>query len=248
MFFSGSLINATDGQNTLVGSSYGSGNYDQQTNELWFKAATIAVPICGAMILFLLIALAFKILRADHVNVDKYCGKSKSNANYADFSVISFKASELNSEDLSKKMPLLYETRQAERPENFRSFTTARIHFGQNVNILKENDNSNRVEKNLENAKINLEKPWFRRGDVATTSSSGEEESNNSLAKEKNNSNSTSDGRVDSDELNTLPVLSLNLDKPESLSSCNLYRSPKTHGQSTISVNAQDKMYDKYLL
>ncbi|XP_034249127.1 uncharacterized protein LOC117649996 [Thrips palmi] len=33
--------------------------------ELWFKAATIAVPICGALILVLLIVLAVRLLRAD---------------------------------------------------------------------------------------------------------------------------------------------------------------------------------------
>lgn len=31
--------------------------------DVWFKAATIAVPICGAVILFALIALAVRILR-----------------------------------------------------------------------------------------------------------------------------------------------------------------------------------------
>ncbi|KAE8744648.1 hypothetical protein FOCC_FOCC008777 [Frankliniella occidentalis] len=33
--------------------------------EMWFKAATIAVPICGALILVLLIVLAVRLLRAD---------------------------------------------------------------------------------------------------------------------------------------------------------------------------------------
>ncbi|KAL3268002.1 hypothetical protein HHI36_007135 [Cryptolaemus montrouzieri] len=34
-------------------------------SEVWFRAATIAVPICGAVILFVLIALAVKILRKE---------------------------------------------------------------------------------------------------------------------------------------------------------------------------------------
>ncbi|KAG5893426.1 hypothetical protein JTB14_017866 [Gonioctena quinquepunctata] len=36
--------------------------------DVWFRAATIAVPICGAFILFLLIALAVKILKSEHQN------------------------------------------------------------------------------------------------------------------------------------------------------------------------------------
>ncbi|KAJ8939617.1 hypothetical protein NQ318_012340, partial [Aromia moschata] len=37
-------------------------------SEVWFRAATIAVPICGAVILFVLIALAVKILKNEHQN------------------------------------------------------------------------------------------------------------------------------------------------------------------------------------
>lgn len=35
------------------------------SSEVWFKAATIAVPVCGALILFLLVAVAVRLLRAD---------------------------------------------------------------------------------------------------------------------------------------------------------------------------------------
>jgi hypothetical protein len=35
---------------------------------VWFRAATIAVPVCGAVILFVLIALAIKILRSENQN------------------------------------------------------------------------------------------------------------------------------------------------------------------------------------
>lgn len=35
-------------------------------SEVWFRAATIAVPICGAVILFVLIALAIKLLRSEN--------------------------------------------------------------------------------------------------------------------------------------------------------------------------------------
>lgn len=34
-------------------------------SEVWFKAATIAVPVCGAIILFLLVAVAVRLLKAD---------------------------------------------------------------------------------------------------------------------------------------------------------------------------------------
>ncbi|KAL1497307.1 hypothetical protein ABEB36_008292 [Hypothenemus hampei] len=37
-------------------------------SEVWFRAATIAVPICGAVILFALIALAVKILKNENNN------------------------------------------------------------------------------------------------------------------------------------------------------------------------------------
>ncbi|XP_045475447.1 BMP and activin membrane-bound inhibitor homolog isoform X2 [Harmonia axyridis] len=41
-------------------------------SEVWFRAATIAVPICGAVILFVLIALAIRILRNERHNSLNY--------------------------------------------------------------------------------------------------------------------------------------------------------------------------------
>ncbi|XP_044755361.1 BMP and activin membrane-bound inhibitor homolog [Coccinella septempunctata] len=41
-------------------------------SEVWFRAATIAVPICGAVILFALIALAMRILRNERHNTLNY--------------------------------------------------------------------------------------------------------------------------------------------------------------------------------
>lgn len=41
-------------------------------SEVWFRAATIAVPICGAVILFVLIALAVKILRNESPNSPRH--------------------------------------------------------------------------------------------------------------------------------------------------------------------------------
>ncbi|CAH1977082.1 unnamed protein product [Acanthoscelides obtectus] len=40
--------------------------YLYSDSDVWFRAATIAVPICGAVILFVLIALAVKILKSEH--------------------------------------------------------------------------------------------------------------------------------------------------------------------------------------
>jgi len=42
--------------------------YLYSDSEVWFRAATIAVPICGAVILFVLIALAVKILKNENRN------------------------------------------------------------------------------------------------------------------------------------------------------------------------------------
>ncbi|GLV34195.1 hypothetical protein CBL_00125 [Carabus blaptoides fortunei] len=44
------------------------------SNEVWFKAAIIAVPICGVVILFLLIFLAVKILRTDTLTASSKLG------------------------------------------------------------------------------------------------------------------------------------------------------------------------------
>lgn len=41
-------------------------NYN--SNDVWFKAATIASPICGAVILFVLIAWAIRILKNDNIH------------------------------------------------------------------------------------------------------------------------------------------------------------------------------------
>ncbi|XP_077298649.1 uncharacterized protein LOC143919927 [Arctopsyche grandis] len=53
------------GSNTIGQAIGAPGSADNNANEVWFRAATIAVPICGALILFLLIALAVKLLRTD---------------------------------------------------------------------------------------------------------------------------------------------------------------------------------------
>lgn len=64
----GSILNTSEDRLYLSGASGAAqtpaGYYN---NEVWLKAATIAVPICGALILFFLIALAIKMLRRDSI-------------------------------------------------------------------------------------------------------------------------------------------------------------------------------------
>lgn len=49
------------------------------SSDVWFKVATIAVPICGAVILFVLIALAIRILKNDSIDSPKLnsCGGNR---------------------------------------------------------------------------------------------------------------------------------------------------------------------------
>lgn len=47
-------------------------------SDVWFKVATIAVPICGAVILFILIALAIRILKNEGIDSPKLGGTSCS--------------------------------------------------------------------------------------------------------------------------------------------------------------------------
>lgn len=189
------------------------------------------MPICGAMILLMLVALAFKILRMDHVNVEKYRGDPDSNANFNSH-IFSFKSNDLNPKDLAKKVPLLYEARNE---ADFRIFTATRIHYGQNVNVLRDNEEIclNKMHKNVENARMNLERP---RGPDREDPDDGE-----ACAEEV---------RVEVEDPRVLATLSLNLDKSDCLNSCNLYKSQKTAGEpSAVDVCGDGgKLYDKYWL
>lgn len=51
-------------------------HYNNDSNEVWFKAATIAVPICGAIILFMLMALAIRMLKTDSIDSPSKLGGS----------------------------------------------------------------------------------------------------------------------------------------------------------------------------
>ncbi|KAL0268518.1 UNVERIFIED_CONTAM: hypothetical protein PYX00_010432 [Menopon gallinae] len=233
----GSLINATEGHN-ISGRMY---DHRNNTNEVWFKAATIAVPICGAMILLMLVALAFKILRTDHVNVEKYRSDANSNANFNSH-IFSFKSNDLNPKDLAKKVPLLYEARQFEvrNEADFRNFTATRIHYGQNVNVLREKEEIglNKMQKNAENARMNLERPQ------------GAADQEDADEAEPAPRDPPEQVRVEVEDPRVLATLSLNLDKNDCLNSCNLYKNQRTEGEpSTVEVcGDSDKLYDKYWL
>lgn len=54
-------------------------------NEVLFKAATIAVPICGAVILFILIALAIRILKNDGIDTPSKLSTAGSRKSTLDF-------------------------------------------------------------------------------------------------------------------------------------------------------------------
>lgn len=170
-------------------------------HEVWFKAATIAVPICGAMILVMLVALAFKIVRSDNVTVDKFCYDS-SNA-----------AAEMNQyslphvQEAAKKVPLLCESRQ--NCEDFRNFTSIRIHYGQNVNVLKEGARRPGKNVNVEYARVN------------EITHAVEDDSGNSVSEAVE----ILDVRNELPE--SVPSLNLNLDKLEQVNSCNLFKSAR---------------------
>ncbi|KAJ9590845.1 hypothetical protein L9F63_016125, partial [Diploptera punctata] len=114
-------------------------------NEVWFKAATIAVPICGALILFILIALAIKILRRDSIeqgfiHSSKHGGIFPPSPSHS-LVISPRKPSQYHLHNLddmsSKKVPLLLQHRNESPPTKL---TSAGTHY----------------EKNEANAKMNL--------------------------------------------------------------------------------------------
>lgn len=58
-------LNNALGTNLATQGLGATGTTETNPTDIWFRAATIAVPICGAVILFMLIAIAVKILRTD---------------------------------------------------------------------------------------------------------------------------------------------------------------------------------------
>lgn len=138
--------------------------------EVWFRAATIAVPICGALILFILIALAVRILRSDAMEDrvlaaklrSKHHGFSPVNLNGRNLihQFHSQQLSEINSNTSSKKLPLLFQHNEssnssgATRPfiQSSGGCTMRPANHGQHVNVLHS---CHQLEKNETNAKLN---------------------------------------------------------------------------------------------
>nr|CAD7458920.1 unnamed protein product [Timema tahoe] len=120
----------------LLNASEGTRIYNSQqsnaNNEIWFKAATIAVPICGAIILVVLIALAIKILRKEQ---DRFVPSSGRKP---------LQHFEHNVNTFSKKVPLLMLHHNEGVPPNM---------------VFHPQDcpsSSLRFEKNETNAKLNV--------------------------------------------------------------------------------------------
>nr|CAD7575106.1 unnamed protein product [Timema californicum] len=120
----------------LLNTSEGTRLYNSQqsnaNNEIWFKAATIAVPICGAMILVVLIALAIKILRKEQDRFEPSSGRKP------------LQHFEHNVNAFSKKVPLLMRHHNEGVPPNM---------------VFHPQDcpsSSLRFEKNETNAKLNV--------------------------------------------------------------------------------------------
>jgi len=131
--------------------------------EVWFRAATIAVPICGALILLVLIALAVRILQSD--SMDERVLAAKLRAKHDGFSPVSLNGPSFVHQlhrhdridmDGGKKMPLLFhhntDTSVTSVPfvGCINKPTTG---HGQGVNMLHS---CQQRHKNEANAKLNL--------------------------------------------------------------------------------------------
>uniref|UniRef100_A0A0K8SAD9 BMP and activin membrane-bound inhibitor n=2 Tax=Lygus hesperus TaxID=30085 RepID=A0A0K8SAD9_LYGHE len=118
-------------------------NFQRQTpsyssQEVWFKAATIAVPICGFLILLMLIVLAMKILRTDPQALPPKLWAKESTAGLLGGGlVVGHNPGADTSCCGSKKMPLLFQQNDCTRAA---SDATNRSQF---------------QEKNEANAKLN---------------------------------------------------------------------------------------------
>jgi hypothetical protein len=138
---------------------------------VWFKAATIAVPICGALILFFLIALAIKILRRDSIEQGySHGGKHGGNIFQPTGHALVLPASRKpnqyhirNLDDMSsKKVPLLLQHRNESTSTNCNTIAPMSqcIMLMHPDNALTQTKMGHvgglQYEKNEANAKLNL--------------------------------------------------------------------------------------------
>ncbi|XP_022185670.2 uncharacterized protein LOC111044760 [Nilaparvata lugens] len=120
------------------------------SDTLIFRLATFAVPLLGAMILFMLVTLAVNLLRSD-ANEERMMAM-KLRQNDAASLLLNKRhfpnsASNLNDFDTSsKKVPLLYQYDRTHLPTN---------HLGNRVNLLYPILPGHHDEKNKTNAKLN---------------------------------------------------------------------------------------------
>lgn len=116
-------------------------------NEVWFRAATIAVPICGALILFILIALAIKILRRDSIEQDFIHGAKHGGSIFPPSPTR--KPRLHNLDDMSsKKVPLLLQHRNESQ--------CIMVMHPNSVHSQIKLTGGMHYEKNEANAKLNL--------------------------------------------------------------------------------------------
>jgi len=116
------------------------------SNEVWFKAAIIAVPICGCVILFLLIFLAVKILKTDSLNTSNKLGVPYPHSNERKSNRDHFDPSSIVS---NKKISLLIHHHDISSPHTTEELLKS-------VPLLVNETGVNYDKKNETNAKLNL--------------------------------------------------------------------------------------------
>ncbi|XP_069683424.1 uncharacterized protein [Periplaneta americana] len=141
--FSGSILNTSEDRLYLNGAPQAPTGYTN--NEVWFRAATIAVPICGALILFVLIALAIKILRRDSleqgfIHSGKHGGIFPATSGHALVLSPGRKPGQHHDDVSSKKVPLLLQ--QYEKNE-----TNAKLNHS--LLVHKQNNNTVNLYRNV---------------------------------------------------------------------------------------------------
>jgi hypothetical protein len=166
----GSILNTSEDRLYLSGAAQAPAGYN--SNEVWFKAATIAVPVCGALILFILIALAIRILRRDSIEQGLIHGSKHGGSifppttGHALVLPATRKPNQCHLHKLddmsSKKVPLLLQHRSESTSTNCNTVapTSQCIMLMHPDNALTQtkmgSDGGPQYEKNEANAKLNL--------------------------------------------------------------------------------------------
>jgi hypothetical protein len=163
--FSGSILNTSEDRLYLNGATQTPASYSN--NEVWFKAATIAVPICGTLILFILIVLAVKILRRDSIEQSFIHGGKHGGSIFPPTTVhTARKPNQYNLQNRdntsSKKVPLLLQHHNESTSTNCNTVvpTSQCVMLMRPDNALTQTKMGSvkgpQCEKNETNAKLNL--------------------------------------------------------------------------------------------